>query len=356
MSKRHFSALLIATILVAVAVTLLVPGRTGKEDAYVAGLLLPEVGQRINEVEQVRITLAGNEPAATLRRGEGQWRIAELSGYPADWTELRDLLRDLAQAEIIEYKTGNPAYYHRLGVEDISSPDAAGILLEIFLDGESLGLIIGNEASGREGQYVRPAGTERSILIDRVLDIPTDLVDWTEREFMDVGSYQVKEVEIIQPDGDHVLVRKAAATDTDFELQDIPEDREPLSSWAVNALANVLSGLRMDSVKPDSGGDRSGAARIRLLSFSGVEYMGEAWSEEDKYWFRVLASVPGGPFLPEGDEAAQEKAAENQEQAAAVNARTAGWVFEITESKFAAMTKRFDDLLKPLEEAEAAGP
>ena len=48
MSKKHFSALLIVAVLVAVAIALLVPGQTGREQMDEAGALLPEVGDRIN--------------------------------------------------------------------------------------------------------------------------------------------------------------------------------------------------------------------------------------------------------------------------------------------------------------------
>jgi hypothetical protein len=357
MSKRHFSALLIITVLVVIAMTLLTPGKTGRDDPPAAGLLLPEMGQRINEVDQVRVIGAGDEVAVTLQRDAAHWRIAELDGYPADWEDLRELLRDAAEAEIVEYKTDNPDYYDRLGVEDVAAPEATGIMLELWIAGEPIALIVGNDASGRDGQYARPAGAERSVLIDRVLDIPNEPIDWAEREFMDVGSYLISEVEIIHPDGDWVLARKAAATDTDFVLQNLPEGRETLSSWAVNSLANVLSGLRLESVRPDDGAARDDAVRIRLMTFAGVEYTGETWADDDHRWLRLQAAVPGGPFLPEGDEEARARAEENAATAAAANERLAGWLFAISESKYVAMTKRFDDLLKPLEDAEeAAGP
>jgi hypothetical protein len=354
MSKRHFSALLVITVLVAVAVALLVPGQTGRDDQLAAGVLLPEVGQRINAVDRVRVIGAGAEVAVTLQRDAERWRIAELDGYPADWEELRGLLRDAAEAEIVEYKTGNPDYYDRLGVEDVAAPEAAGIMLELWIAGEPVALIVGNDASGREGQYARLADADRAVLIDRALDIPDEPVDWAEREFLDVGSYLISEVEVIHPDGDWVLARKAAATDTDFELQNVPDGREALSSWAVNSLANVLSGLRMDSVRPDGGETHDSAVRIRLMTFAGVEYTGETWQDGETRWLRLQAAVPGGPFLPEGDEEARARAEENAATAAAANGRLAGWLFAISESKFVAMTKRFDDLLKPLEDAEEA--
>jgi len=356
MSRRHFSALLVTAIVVVLAVALLVPGKTGRDEPAGNALLLPDMGERINEVTGVTVTLAGGEAAATLQRDADQWRIEELSGYPADFAELREVLAGLAQAEIQEYKTENPGYYHRLGVEDIEKPDASGVLVELAVGAETTGVILGNEAGNRSGQYVRLAGAPRSILIDRVLDVPTDLVDWADRDILDVGSYSVAEVEIIHPDGDWVLARKASANDTDFLLENLPEGRETLSSWAVNSLAGIFSRLRMDSVRPDTGEAAPDAVKIRLLTFPGVEYIAEAWSEEEGNWLKLQATVPADPDTEDEDETAQAAAQEKEEQVAGINERFNGWAFEITESKYVVMTKHLEDILKQPEEPDPTDP
>jgi hypothetical protein len=354
MSRRHFSALLVAAIVVVLAVALLVPGRTGREEPPAAGPLLPDMGQRINDVNGLKVTLAGNQTVATLQRGEDGWQIAELAGYPADFDQLRGILAGLAEAKIQEYKTDNPEFYERLGVEDIGREDAAGILLELELGDESVGLIVGDEASGREGQFVRLAGEARSALIDRVLDVPADLVDWADRDIVDVGSYQVREVEIVHPDADRILARKAAATDTDFVLENLPEGREAISSWSVNSLASALSRLQMDSVRPAPDEAVADTVRVRVLTFDGVEYLAQTWTGEDRHWLRLEISVPAAQEAGEQAEADADQAEEVLAQAAEVTKRVAGWVYEIPASKHATMTKRLEDLLKQPEEPAAA--
>ena len=67
MSKRHFSALLVSVVIVVLAIALLVPGQTGRDEPLASGLLLPDMGQRINDVSRLRVTLAGDRPLIPVR-------------------------------------------------------------------------------------------------------------------------------------------------------------------------------------------------------------------------------------------------------------------------------------------------
>ena len=58
MSKKHFSTLLLVTVVVAVLV-LLVPGKTAKQSAFQKHRLLPGLATLVNDIEYVRLTGAG---------------------------------------------------------------------------------------------------------------------------------------------------------------------------------------------------------------------------------------------------------------------------------------------------------
>jgi hypothetical protein len=129
MSRKHFSLLLAVTLVVAAAV-LLIPGKTSRDSDVQHVLLIPDLQKQVNDLDRLRVSGPGGEPIATLLRGDGSWRVEETNGYRADWNQIRTLLADLAQAEVVERKTANPDYYTRLGVEDTSAPDATGVMLE----------------------------------------------------------------------------------------------------------------------------------------------------------------------------------------------------------------------------------
>ena len=142
MSKRHFSILLVLVSIAVLAVALLLPQQTGRETVELEqGLLLPELGDRVNEATEVMVRRGTTR--VTLRREEQGWVIAELDAYPADWGKLRSLLADVAQAKIVEAKTDNPAYYQRLGVEDPASDGATGALLRVRLADGEVSLVVG---------------------------------------------------------------------------------------------------------------------------------------------------------------------------------------------------------------------
>lgn len=350
MSKKHFSWLLGLTLVVAVLAFLL-PSETVHENGIEASTLVPGLDAQLNDIEWLRISAAG-ATVATLIRTDGQWLVEEAHGYHADWPELHKLLLDLSDAQVIEAKTANPAYYYRLGVEDPNMPEAAGVLIEFH---ESTGLpvlIAGNTAQGRGGQYMRLSNSGQSVLIDRELDISRSLEDWLDRDIIDIAENEVVEVAVTQVDGEVVLARKISADDENFELQNIPAGFEPKSNWTVNNLAGGLSSLTLDAVVPSAEIDWNGAAAFRLLTADGLnveaallEVPGEVGASPE-HWIRLEAglyttTVEAGVDPDGGEETAQ--------RAEAINDHVAGWAYRIPQYKYSAMVKGMQDLVQEVE-------
>jgi len=226
MSKKHFSWLLLLTV-ATLALVLLVPTRTGKESTFERTTLLPELAALVNELDYLKLSSGGSGNVATFERREGSWRVLELSSYPADWSRLKALLSALAAAEVVEEKTSNPEFYSRLGVEDISGDGASGTLIEFAPATGLPALIVGNKATGREGQYVRLAEAQSSALLDRELDLPADRTQWLDQSIIDIADGEVVEVSIRHPDGEEIVATKISADDTDFVLQNLRPSESP---------------------------------------------------------------------------------------------------------------------------------
>ena len=350
MSKKHFSVLLLVTVVVAVLV-LLIPGRTARENAFQKHRLLPGLAALVNDIEYVRLIGAGGETIATMNRHGGNWLVAESSDYRADWTVLRQLLSDLAAAEVIERKTSNPELYTRLGVEDVGGPDAAGVLIGFAEETGLPSLIVGNKAQGRQGHYVRFSGSDQSALIDRALTVPGDMQQWLEREIIDIQQAELVEISVTHPDGEQIVLKKASADDTDFELQKIPAAREVKSNWTVNSIGGGMAALRLDAVVRASDVDWSDAVKISVLTADGLQVSAQLVSKEDQHWISLSASVYRPARSQELVEADVETHAplEPTERVNRITDRVSGWAYAIPQYKAEVLMKRMDDLLKPLD-------
>jgi len=359
MNRKHFSWLLLVTFLVGAAV-LLIPQQTAKDSVPGTGLLLPGMEESVNDIEWLQLTAAGNQVVATLQRQGDVWVMQEAAGYRADWNRLRNLLSSLAQAQVVEPKTSNPEFYGRLGVEDVDAESAAGVMIS-FSSGSGLpAVILGNEARGRTGQYVRLADSAESALIDTLLDVPADRSEWLETEIIDITDAEVVEVRITHSEGEVVHAVKASADDENFQLQDIPVGREIKSEWSVNALGNVLAGLEFDETAAQDSLDWEGASNLYLLTADGLlveaamlEIPAMDDNLESEFWIKLEAQLYTTALENESEKEADN--ADTRERAVAINERTRGWAYRIPQYKFNSMTVKMGDLLKDNSDTQQTG-
>lgn len=356
MMKRNLIILALLTLAAVLLVIALAPREVTREKSLTDNLLLPDIAKNVNDVDRVEIVSAGDNSVATLIKTETGWRLEQMGGYQADWPRLQTLLAELAQARVVEAKTDKPEYYARLGVEDVSDGDAGGVLVRLGIGERLTGVLIGKRAQGRQGQYVRLQDEAASALVDRQFDIPAQTLGWAESRIVDINSTEVAEVEIIHPSGERILVTRISADQTDFDLAGLPVGREIKSSWAVNSLGSVFSMLDMLAVQPEADVDWNDAVKLRVLMFSGVEILADLAAAGDEYMLRLEAGHPAGKVVDQDsggsaeEQAVEKQAAEEVAKAVEeINARTAGWAYGISKSKFDAMVKKPEDLFKPLE-------
>lgn len=351
--KRNFLYLVVLTV-IAVLVMVFTGDRSLNDEPPVESMFVPELSAEINNVDRVEIIKAGQVEVASLQKSGDTWLLEQM-GYRADWPKLRKLLVDLVQAKVVETKTDKPEYYARLGVEDVSLADAGSVLLRLHYGDHQAAILVGHEAEGRAGRYVRLQDEAASALIDRNLEIPTEPLEWVDSEIIDIGASEVAEVEIIHPDGQRVFVTRISADQTDFDLVGLPEGREVKSSWAVNSLGSVFSMLEMEAVQAEQNVDWTDAVRLRLMMFSGIEILADLIAYDETYHLRLRASHPAAAIVSDremaGTEGDIEKQAmsDTQDKVESINNKVAGWAYGIAKYKYDAMVKNPEDLLKPIE-------
>ncbi len=343
MNKR--TLMWLAGALVVLGVLAIFGQREQQLDTQSGEMFLPGLLESLDEVTRVELAGRGAETVATLERGESGWVVLERDGYPADLTKTRHALLSLAETQILEAKTVDPAFHDRLGVEAITAETAGGIAVRLLGLEEPVEVIVGN-AEGDYQRYVRRQNENQAYLVNRDPEIGTTATDWLDTAIIDLDGERVQHVTVTRPNGEEVIVSKAVRGQSNFTLDNTPEGRELRYDSVANVMGNVLEGLTLDDVErlPATAED---VIVTVFRTFDGLMITAQSLEREGDAWVSFAATVD--PSLPEESE--QTRAAA-ETQASEINGRVAEWEYRVPTIKFEQLTRSMDDLLQAIEEAE----
>lgn len=366
MTRR--SLIVLGAVGAALVVVLLLTRLDFSRDDSIGVLHAPGLADRLGELESLRVTRAGNEVVATIERTDSGWGVAERGGHPVDFERFRGSLLALSEARRVERKTALAEFYPRLGVEDVSAPDAGGYLFELGYGGgrPEDRFIVGHRA-GTGMIYIRTDGEEQSWMVSATLSLSDETRDWVDRDIIDLGSGEVRRVELDRGKGDRLEIAKEERDDINFTPQYIPEGRELSYGSVANSIAGALANVEANDVRPAAEvAALPRAVRALYETFDGLELEldvreeppadagdDEAAVEEagPRYWvlFSASAAAAAGqeePTLSAGDAAPETSPVTAEERAGELNAALAGWAYELPGYKSDQWFKRMDDLLK----------
>ncbi len=336
MNRRTLVGLLAALAVLAFVAAVVLRGE--KPVVRDQGLLLPGLKDQLNSIQRIVVTGPGNAPIATLERGADTWTVLERNNYPADVGRIRRNLLALAEARIIEEKTSDPAYYNRLGVQDLDSPSAGGLQLTLSGAKEPVNVIIGLAPSGASGQtYVRRAGQPGSWLVAGQFDIGKTGGEWLDRSLTDIPAERIQSVTISHPGLETVRISRPPTAgkegSMEFLVADVSADRELSYPGVGNGVASTLADLQLENAQTlEVLGDNPGKPIIaRFVTTDGLAVEASTWRLADGTRVTFLASGEGSAG----------------KEAAALNARLGGWVYTLPSYKMEQLTGRLDDLLAP---------
>ncbi|MBY6205327.1 DUF4340 domain-containing protein [Halomonas denitrificans] len=374
MMMRNRLLLLACATLLAIGLVIWLGAERPVDDES-GGPVLAGLAGQINRIDAVDLVAPGEATAVRLRREDERWRVLDRDGYEADFQQVVDLLRTLAEAERSEPKTADPAWYGRLGVTDPADPDATGRRIE-FPGTDLVPVIVGQVDPTDSGSYVRSTDEEQAWLADRVIEVALDPVAWLEPGIMDIPADDLVSVTVTHADGETVRLQKVTGPgegdesgEGEWVLRDVPEGRSAGPAWRRNALANSLRGLGLDDVRRFAPPHPDDAARTVLVTDDGLRFTATSWREgegEDRSaWVHFTVDEAEGAAsatsesepASEGDadrdpaeSGIESAAAERLADAVAVDARLSPWAFRIPEPRADDLAPRLDDLLEPPDE------
>jgi hypothetical protein len=383
MSRRGL--IVLAAALVVLGALAFFGQRARSPAATAGGPIMPGLQAALNDVERVTIKKAGGETVATIEKHADGWTVAEKGGYPADVAKLRQNLRALAEAKILETKTANPAFYDKLGVLDVADAKATGLAITIAAAGKDFGTLILGDAKGTKQRYARRANEAQSYLLDRDPNFPKSAAQWLDGGIVDVRGNRVRQVTIKHPDGEVVTISKPAADAANFDVAAVPKGRELLYPGVANVIGNALRELNLEDVERADNTAPDKPVQVEYRTFDGLVVRVTGFKRGDDAWVSVVASVDaeqaaqaqaaakpasgapaagaaaqpaGNPPSADSEPAASGNgAAAKPADAAAqpdptaeaqrINARVSAWRYKLATFQYDQMTRRMSDLLKP---------
>ncbi|MDX2017221.1 MAG: DUF4340 domain-containing protein [Planctomycetota bacterium] len=366
--------------------------------ALVAGLL-----ERVNDAASITITGPGaaGTRVTELRRGDdGTWALLlenTESGprFPVRADKVRETLIALAEAQVREEKTSNPANYARLGVQDVdlNAQGAEGepgvpfrprsIVVRDGKGAELASVIVGMQAtqvggaeragSGRAGTFVRRAGNPTALLVEvergfgpggLVVDVDPSV--WLAREIANVERERIASVEIRRGENDAEAVRASRPDEKTAALTlSVPEGKQSKGEGALSPLLSLFSLLTLDEVRPAKDEMAGEVVTTVGRTFDGLIVTVRQAKIEGAWWARVEAgfedpasgAVGGGEGEGVQARPARKSAEEVRREAEKINARAKGWEFKLPEFKGNQLATKLSELLEePAPPAPPAPP
>jgi hypothetical protein len=308
-------------------------GADGTPDAQAQVLhLRPD---ELNSVTRLRIS-KGDGSHATLQHDGTRWIVTERE-YPADTGQVRKLLLDLASLKSEEQKTSDPALYSKLGVEDPAGVSATSTGLDIDLQGKTQRLIVG-KTSGTQSVYVRVAGEAQSQLASPQVTADADPRHWLDRSLLDISPDQVTAIDIkVQGTPDYGIKRSAPGATSDFVVSPIPKGRKLADPSAPASQAAALAALQLDDVRKAA--TVAATAQAVFQTRDGLSLSIAGIKDGELRYITVAASAA---------------APDAQGRARDLNARVAGWEFELPGYRYDALFRPLEELLVPNKPASSA--
>jgi hypothetical protein len=255
MSPKVFLGLLVVTVITSAAAAVTVirePAATavhyGSEPAF------PALRANPDAVAKIVITTADGKFTLVRETGD-RWSAAERFGYTVDGKRVRDLIVSLADMRLVEAKTRMPDRYGRIEVEDVTARGAKSRLVRLeSADGKVLAeALIGKEhyqLTGNQsaGTYLRRPGEAQSWLASGDVRIEPKVVDWLDKEVVNLESDTVRRVEI-RPASGPAYVAERTSPGGPLALQNLAAGETAKKPDDLKRLATAFTSISFDDVK-----------------------------------------------------------------------------------------------------------
>ena len=321
-------------------------------------LMFPDLAPRLQQATEVEVDTPGSSnwrsrSARSVARCAGAWPTA--AAIRCSETKLRAMLTALTELRLVDQRTSDPTQFATLGVEDPSGPTSNSDLLRVLdASGRPIAaLIVGHRRVRTGGNvpdevYVRRPGDNQSWLAEGSLEVDADPQLWLDRDIMNIDHSRIVKVAVTR--GGATL--EFARADDKLALT-APADHPKLDDYKLQDVSRALELLTFDDVHPDDvhpDGVHPDDAHPDAAQPSG-QIGTSVFSTSDG--LIVTASVYTAPPKPTATLATDREVlarftvtgdGKSKAEADHLQARLAGWTYEIGAWKQSSLVPSLDDL------------
>lgn len=296
--------------------------------------VLPGFTTLRTQAEEIRVTLA--DEAYSLLAGPDGWSLSGTSGYPIRTDRLNELASGLEELVWDAPRTRDPGKFNAIGLGD-PREGGSGALVEIIGPG---GEVSASLITGRKDEhiYARRPEDKQAFRVKGSLPPLYSAQAWLDLNILEISGDSIRAVRITDSTGASLYLRRNISSADRTFLPGPPHENYVL----VNRLATTGPGLALTrlhpiGVKPASDLKTKAVARHITETHDGLEIDVQGWREADGYYLTLRAIEAG----------------EGANRANAINQRTKGWAFRISEIDWRDFSPSVNSIARPpAEEAE----
>lgn len=305
------------------------------------------------------IVVQADGNTVTLSRMGNNFVVVENENYPAQTSQINNLITSCFDIQTSELITSDKANYAELGVSDEKPEKAVKFLTA---DKKVIaGVVIGKQAKDTQGTYVRRVSEDKVYLSANAPWLQTTAMDYIDKKLADVDRANIVKVSVTVPEGGYFITNEP---NRGVVLANVPAGKKAKTN-EVEQVLTALTSLQFDNVKKDTGAISFDKTYICRLKDSTVYTLNLA-AKNGKTYARCSADFTDKSEVlkkntqeSEAELKAKEAKLLARDKADAFAKKTQGWVYEIPEYKAKNLTMKFADLIesepnKPAADANTA--
>jgi hypothetical protein len=340
MNRKQFIVLVVIVALLGAAGWIIYQrGNTSWQSAAqtIGGKLLPNLP--INDVAQINIQSGSN--TLILARNNDIWTVRQRDDYPANFSQISDLLMKLDGLKVVQNEQAAPSQLPRFNLSPPGKGSDSGTLLELKNQkGKTVAsLLLGKDhmnqpANGQgwpDGRYVIANSNEADVaVVSETFDnVTPNAADWLDKSFFKVAN--TKSIAVTFPVATNSWKLTRASETNDWKLADA-RPGEKLDSSKVQDITDSFDSLNFNDVSPGTSAPKT-AVTVTIDTFEGTNYMAKVWpSGDDNDSMTISIDSPKG-----------QSAAENQ---------FGHWTYQIPGYTFESLLKPRTNLLETIESSK----